>query len=125
MLLIGFVGIAVFSFALTDHSMTHRSDSGCIFSAVTGTACPPDQANMLAHHGIAFQIFSTAIVPSLNAGSFIALLLAMAFSLFFGKSQHLAPNLFLYRTWKWANGYSPYNFRLIRSLALFEHSPSF
>ena len=56
-LLIGFVGMAVFGFAFMDHSMTHGTDSGCIFSAVTGTACPPDQANMLTHHSAAFQIF--------------------------------------------------------------------
>src|SRR3989338_8141137 len=63
LLIISFIGIAVFGFAIFDHSM-HNPSSDCVASVIDGVVCPTNILNMALHHISVLQTFSQALIPS-------------------------------------------------------------
>ncbi len=119
LILISFVGLAVFSVAIFDHRMNGSMDN-CIGSQVDNTPCPTNLVASIFHHISVFQTLFNTFIPSL-----IIFLIFVSFDFW---SQDLAnPKLkFLYQ--------KPKDFKLIKYrakqkfiswLSLFENSPSF
>lgn len=82
-LLIGFVGIALFGFIGMPHQMSEHLSSDCIASFVVNKSLCPDGNNAFSYafyHIQAYQFFSNALI-----GSFAAILavIALAFILTF------------------------------------------
>lgn len=78
-LLIGFVGIALFGFIGMPHQMSGHSGSDCLASFVVGSSLCPDGNNSFSYafyHIQAYQFFSKAIIAS-----FALILLAIVSSL--------------------------------------------
>lgn len=122
LLILSFVGIAVFGFAIFDHVM-HSSDSDCAASTIDWTACPISLANMTLHHISALQAFLQALIPSTSPFLFLTLLLA-AISFFL-----LQNKLFYFQTTAvFRRRRSPVKYysqqKTISWLALFELSPA-
>jgi len=117
-----FLGAAVFGAALINHNMNH---SDCIVVASTGTTCPSDQIQFFIHHLVTTQVFSTAeMVPTFSMLFFLALFLSIIFLLFIYKILFL----FLFSSFQYLNQQvrlksSIQNF--FSWLSLLEHSPTF
>ena len=80
-LLIGFVGVAVFGFAGVSHGASDAHDSGCIMALAQGADCPTEEraADFLAFHLGTFKSFSTAIFGEPALASLLTLILLAAF----------------------------------------------
>lgn len=135
-LLISFVGIAVFGFTLFTHGMdssenTHgvaSSDNNCVTSPIDGTVCPKSIVAMTLHHISSLQTLTTSVVPSISNWllllAFILLILVSVFLLYknllFPKLELLPKRL---RDLEVNLSYSKQ--KIISWLSLFENSPSF
>lgn len=67
-LLIGFIGIALFGFIGIPHQMSEHSSSDCIASFVVNKSLCPDENNTFSYafyHIQAYQFFSNALIISL------------------------------------------------------------
>ena len=63
-LILGFVGVAFFGFALFDMGPGHMG--GCVASAIDGTACPTNVGDAAAHHLSAWQSFMTTVASPIS-----------------------------------------------------------
>jgi hypothetical protein len=82
-LLIGFVGVAIFGFMWMPHQMSGHSGSDCIASLVVGKSLCPDGNNTFSYafyHFKAYEFFSNAIIVSAVA---VLAIIAFAFILTF------------------------------------------
>ena len=80
-LLIGFVGVAIFGFVWMPHQMSGHSGSDCIASLVVGKSLCPDGNNTFSYafyHFQAYEFFSNAIIVSVAA---VLAIIAFAFIL--------------------------------------------
>ena len=78
-LLIGFVGVALFGFAWMPHQMSGHSGSDCLASFVVGKSLCPDGNNSFSYafyHFQAYEFFSNAIIVSVAA---VLAIIAFAF----------------------------------------------
>jgi hypothetical protein len=95
-LIASFVGIGVFGFALFDHAMMDGSNSGCVASAIDGTACPTSIMDMTLHHISALQTLTTTVVPPISSLLLLlASLLLVSVSVFLFYKDQLLPRLIL------------------------------
>jgi len=127
LLLVGFVGMAVFGLFVMDFSMRYDG-SGCVASRLNGNdnVCPMNLFQMAFHHVSAFQVFSLSTAVFSIAIILLFLLTFFASFLFFIKILSFHPPQSL-RRWR-KRQIAPSLFqkhRMTRWLALFEHSPSF
>ena len=82
-LLIGFVGVAIFGFVWMPHQMSGHSGSDCIASLVVGKSLCPDGDSTFSYafyHFQAYEFFSSAIIVSVAA---VLAIIAFAFILTF------------------------------------------
>ncbi|MGB3921785.1 MAG: hypothetical protein WBL19_00680, partial [Minisyncoccia bacterium] len=124
---ISFVGIGVFGFSLFDHSMMGDSTSGCIASAIEGTACPTSIMAMTIHHVSALQTLTTTPAPLISDWSLLlASLLLIGASLIFFYKDLLYPKLGFHRLRlrETALNLSRSRQKITSWLALFELSPA-
>src|SRR3989338_5697873 len=94
LLITSFAGIGIFGFSLFDHAMMDGSNSGCVASAIDGTACPTSIMSMTLHHISALQTLTTTVVPPIS--SFLFLLpsfLLISVSIFLFHKIFLLQNL--------------------------------
>ncbi len=82
LLIMSFVGIGIFGSALFDHAMMDGSNSGCVASAIDGTACPTSIMGMTLHHISALQTLTTTLPSSSNWLLLLASLLLVSVSIF-------------------------------------------
>ena len=75
LLIISFVGVGIFGFALFDMGPNHLS-TGCVASIIDRTTCPTSIVGMTMRHISTFQTLTTVVVSS---GSNWLLLLASLF----------------------------------------------
>ncbi|MDP3956518.1 MAG: hypothetical protein Q8P97_00800 [bacterium] len=125
-LIISFVGIAIFGSALLDMGHNHV-DTGCVASTIDGMACPTNVMNMTLHHISALQTLTRTIVPSIPDGLLLlASLLLVSVSMFLFYKNLLFPKLkFLPQRLRDLTLHSLYSQRKIISwLSLFELSPT-
>src|SRR3990167_1457682 len=66
LLIVSFAGMGIFGFSLFDHAMMDGSNSGCVASAIDGTACPTSIMSMTLHHISALQTLTTTVVPPIS-----------------------------------------------------------
>ncbi len=126
-LLISFVGIAIFGFTLFAHGMD-SSDKNCITSPIDGTECPTSITAMTLHHISSLQNLLTSVAPSISNWllllSFILLISVSVFLLFknllFPKLELLRKRL---RDLEVSLSYSKQ--KITSWLSLFENSPAF
>lgn len=127
LLIMSFVGIAIFGFSIFDHSMMDGSNAGCVASAIDGTACPTSIMDMILHHVSALQTFTTTVVPPISSWLLLLtslLLVAVSILLFYKDSLLPNPELLPQRLRDLTLN-SLYNQQKITSwLSLFELSPS-
>jgi len=122
LLIISFIGIAVFGFAIFDHSM-HNPSSDCVASVIDGVVCPTNILNMALHHISVLQTFSQALIPSTVSILLFSLLL-MVISFFILRKDLFYPQP-VFSFHRYRNQTRPRHQQKITSwLALFEHSPS-
>jgi hypothetical protein len=94
LLIIGFVGIGVFGFALFDHAVMDGSSNGCVASAIDGTACPTSIMDMTLHHISALQTLTTTVVPPISSLLLLlASLLLISVSILLFYKDRLLPKL--------------------------------
>ncbi|MBM2818010.1 MAG: hypothetical protein HW401_600 [Parcubacteria group bacterium] len=80
-LLIGFVGVALFGFVWMPHQMSDHVGSDCIASLVVGKSLCPDGNNSFSYafyHFQAYEFFSNAVIVSVAA---VLAIIAFAFIL--------------------------------------------
>ncbi len=82
LLIMSFVGIGVFGFAIFDHAMMDGSNSGCVASAIDGTVCPTSIMSMTLHHISAIQTLTTALPSSSSLLLLLASLISVSIFLF-------------------------------------------
>ena len=93
LLIMSFVGIGIFGSTLFDHAMMDGSDSGCVASALDGTACPTSIMAMTLHHVSALQALTTTLPSSSNWLLLLASLLLISVSIFIFYKNLLLPKL--------------------------------
>jgi len=93
LLIMSFVGVGIFGFALFDHAMMDDSNSGCVASAIDGTECPTDIIAMTSHHVSAIQTLTTTLPASSNWLLLLASLLLVSVSIFLFHKNLLLPKL--------------------------------
>ena len=125
LLVIGFIGIAIFGFMLFDIEMNHANTS-CIAYMIDGTACPMNITDFALHHVFVLQSLSRIVPPSPNSLLFLTslLLISISISLF---HKNLPNQKFKFPLQRLRNLEldSSYSERKIRSwLSLFELSPA-
>ncbi len=127
-LLIGFVGVAVFGFAGVSHGASDAHDSGCIMALAQGADCPTEEraADFLAFHLGTFKSFSTAIFGEPVLASLTALiLLVLGFAAFELRADAVHPRLAAYARYRWRQFLDLAEKRkLLFWLARCEHSPT-
>ena len=126
LLVIGFIGIAIFGFMLFDIEMNH-ANTGCIASMIYGTACPMNITDFDLHHVFVLQSLSRILVPpSPNSLLFLISLLLISISIsLFHKNLSNQKFKFPLRRLRNLELDSSYSERKIRSwLSLFELSPA-
>jgi len=126
-LVVSFVGIAIFGFTLFAHGMD-SSDSNCITSPIDGTACPTNITAMTLHHISSLQTLITSTTPSIsNWLLLLAFLLLISVSIFLSYKNLLFPKLELLRERlrDLATNLSYSKQKIISWLSLFENSPAF
>ena len=126
LLIVSFVGIGIFGFALFDHAMMDGSNSGCVASAIDGTECPTNIMAMASHHVSAIQTLTTTLPASSNWLLLLASLLLVSVSIFLFYKDFLLPKLeFLPQRLRDLTLHSLYSKqRIISWLSLFELSPA-
>jgi len=126
LLIVSFVGIGIFGFALFDHAMMDGSNSGCVASAIDGTECPTNIMAMASHHVSAIQTLTTTLPASSNWLLLLASLLLVSVSIFLFYKDLLLPKLeFLPQRLRDLTLHSLYSKQRITSwLSLFELSPA-
>ena len=127
LLIMSFVGIGIFGSTLFDHAMMDGSDSGCVASALDGTACPTSIMAMTLHHVSALQALTTTVVPPISSLLLLlASLLLISVSIFLFYKNLLLPKLeFLPQRLRDLTLHSLYSKQRITSwLSLFELSPA-
>ena len=126
LLIVSFVGIGIFGFALFDHAMMDGSNSGCVASAIDGTECPTNIMAMASHHVSAIQTLTTTLPSSSNWLLLLASLLLVSVSIFLFHKNSLSPKLeSLPQRLRDLILHSLYSKQRITSwLSLFELSPS-
>ena len=126
LLIVSFVGIGIFGFALFDHAMMDGSNSGCVASAIDGTECPTNIMAMASHHVSAIQTLTTTLPASSNWLLLLASLLLVSVSIFLFYKDLLLPKLeSLPQRLRDLILHSLYSKQRITSwLSLFELSPS-
>ncbi|OYV26300.1 MAG: hypothetical protein B7W98_03215 [Parcubacteria group bacterium 20-58-5] len=126
LLIMSFVGIGIFGSTLFDHAMMDGSDSGCVASALDGTACPTSIMAMTLHHVSALQALTTTLPSSSNWLLLLASLLLISVSIFIFYKNLLLPKLeFLPQRLRDLTLHSLYSKQRITSwLSLFELSPA-
>lgn len=86
-LIISFLGIGIFGFALFDHSMMTGSNVGCVASIIEGAKCPTSIMAMTIHHFSVLQALTTTLPSTSNLILLLAYLLLISVSiLLFNKS---------------------------------------
>ena len=126
-LLISFVGIAIFGFTLFAHGM-EGSDNNCVTSPIDGTSCPTSIVAMTLHHISAIQTLLTSVTPSIsNLLLLLAFMLLVSVSVFLSYKNLLSPKLALLRERlrDLATNFSYSKQKIISWLSLFENSPAF
>ena len=120
LLIISFVGVAVFGFVSMIYGDTH--DSGCIVSNRLGAFCPLNSAfNFVVFHIDAFKYFSTAVFGAV----LLILLVGMAFSVLPRPLNNDEDDDFIFSTGKKLFPTFSKIRRIIRWLSLHINSPSF
>jgi hypothetical protein len=126
LLLVGFAGMAVFGLFVMDFAMGHDG-GGCVASRLNGNdnLCPMNLMQMAFHHVSAFQAFSLSTSAFSFTLGLIFLLSFLSLSLLFIKILSFRPPIFLGRLQRGIPEPSLFQQqKIIRWLALFEHSPS-
>ena len=126
LLIMSFVGVGIFGFALFDHAMMDGSNGGCVASAIDGTECPTNIVAMVSHHVSAIQTLTTTLPASSNWLLLLASLLLVSVSIFLFYKDFLLPKLeSLPQRLRDLTLHSLYSKqRIISWLSLFELSPS-
>ena len=126
LLIMSFVGVGIFGFALFDHAMMDGSNGGCVASAIDGTECPTNIVAMVSHHVSAIQTLTTTLPASSNWLLLLASLLLVSVSIFLFYKDFLLPKLeSLPQRLRDLTLHSLYSKQRILSwLSLFELSPS-
>ena len=126
LLIMSFVGVGIFGFALFDHAMMDGSNGGCVASAIDGTECPTNIVAMVSHHISAIQTLTTTLPASSNWLLLLASLLLVSVSIFLFYKDLLLPKLeSLPQRLRDLILHSLYSKQRITSwLSLFELSPS-
>ena len=126
LLIMSFVGVGIFGFALFDHAMMDGSNGGCVASAIDGTECPTNIVAMVSHHVSAIQTLTTTLPVSSNWLLLLASLLLVSVSIFLFYKDFLLPKLeSLPQRLRDLTLHSLYSKQRILSwLSLFELSPS-
>ena len=91
LLIMSFVGVGIFGFALFDHAMMDGSNGGCVASAIDGTECPTNIVAMVSHHISAIQTLTTTLPASSNWLLLLASLLLVSVSIFLFYKDLLLP----------------------------------
>ena len=125
LLIMSFVGMSIFSFAIFDHDM-NSSNNSCIASIIDGTVCPMSITGMILHHISALKTFITTVPSISNWLLLLVFLLFIPVSIFpfyknllFPRAKSLSQRLrdltfnFLYSKQK-----------IVSWLSLFELSPA-
>ena len=129
-LLISFVGIAIFGFTLFAHEMggMEGSENNCITSPIDGTLCPTDITAMTLNHISSLQALLTSVTSSIsNWLLLLAFVLLVSVSVFLLYKNLLFPKLDLLRERlrDLATNFSYSKQKIISWLSLFENSPAF
>jgi hypothetical protein len=126
LLIMSFVGIGIFGFALFDHAMMDGSNSGCVASAIDGTVCPTSIMDMTLHHVSALQTLTTTLPSSSNWLLLLASLLLISVSILLFYKDQLLPKLgLLPQRLRDLTLHSLFSLQKITSwLSLFELSPA-
>lgn len=122
-MLISFVGIAVFGFVFLASGMSEHS-ADCITSPIDGASCPVSIVGMTLQHISTIQNFSQALIPSTVLLLFVALF-SLAISFYFLLKNLVYPSVrFSFQRRK-----DPAKFlsqqKIVSWLSLFENSPAF
>src|SRR3989338_2869631 len=123
-LIVSFVGIGIFGFALLDHAMMHGSNSSCVASTIDRTACPASIIDMTLHHIFAFQRLMTTVLPLTSS---MLLLLTSLFSLglaLLSLFLFSPPRLAVSRYRQRYSFFAPQEQQRIHWLELLENSPA-
>ena len=130
-LLIGFVGVALFGLAWMPHQMSDHPGSDCLASFVVGKSLCPDGNNSFSYafyHFQAYEFFSSAIIVSVAA---VLAIIAFAFILTFALKNFdplsVSRNQIIYikkRLIEIADSLHSNLKNFIRWLSLLENSPS-
>lgn len=126
-LIISFVGIAIFGFAVFSHGMSDSS-SGCVTSPIDGTPCPTNIVAMTLQHISALQILTTSVTPSIsNWLSLLAFIFLISVSIILFYKNLLFPKLEFSRERlrDLTSNFSYSKQKIISWLSLFENSPAF
>ena len=122
LLIVGFVGVAVFGFVSMGH-IDGRSYDSCIAAAVQGIACVEESSSYLFHFG-AYKSFSTITLEGdSNLALELALIFALAVYATYGVRVAL-PRLPMFRFVCFSRKVLPSHTVFTRLLALHENSPS-
>ena len=127
LLIMSFVGIGIFGFALFDMGPNHLS-TGCVTSIIDRTMCPTSIVGMTMRHISTLQTLTTVVVSSgSNWLLLLTTLLLVSVSIFLFYKNLLFPKLkFLRERLQNLILHSLYSkHKLISWIALFELSPSF
>ncbi len=81
-LIMSFVGLGIFGFALFDHAMMDGSNNGCVTSAINRTECPTNIIAMTLHHVSVIQTLTTTLPASSNLLLLLVSLLLGSVSIF-------------------------------------------
>lgn len=113
-LIISFVAITIFSFAIFNHDMSH-ANNGCLAYALAGVACPTNIIAFALHHVAIIKTLSkTLISPIFHSLFTLVFLFSASISLFLFFQSWLFP--------KFNSSHSQRKFT--RWLALLENSPA-
>ena|SRR3989344_6582256 len=84
LILISFLGLAMFSIPAFDHRMNDSMDN-CIDSQVDNTPCPTSLMASVTHHISVYQALFNTFVPSINSLVLLILFAFVSASIFFFK----------------------------------------
>lgn len=122
LLILSFVGIAIFGFAIFNHVM-HSTNSGCVASTIDWATCPTTLTAMTFHHISALQAFLQILLPS-TASILLPILLFSVITCFFLRKIIFSPQLtFLFRRYRISET-RLHQQKITSWLALFELSPA-
>lgn len=122
-LLLSFLAMVFFSFALMAHGPDGRMQGDCPLATTGASLCPQDAAAMVLHHLSAYQSFLNVPVSfglAVLAALFFAVGLAQVLSRGFFSFVFAVPMRRLYTSPPSVS----YNQKLSRWLSILEHSPS-